>query len=694
MTGTSNVGNFTGQAGAGRRLRVLFPAVLLASSLIAVRSLALADDFQGLDTLGGTYSSAAGVSDDGGVVVGYSNITGDAAIHSFRWSGGTMTDLGTLGGANSYAFAVSGDGAVVVGDSDITGNTATHAFRWSGGTMTDLGTLGGTYSAANAVSDDGAVVVGYGEIAGNAASHAFRWSNGPGMTDLGTLGGLGSSATGVSGDGAVVVGYSDITGNTETHAFRWSSGTGMSDLGTLGGFYSAANGVSGDGAVVVGYSYITGNSAQHAFRWSGGTGMSDLGTLGGASSAANAVSGDGAVVVGQSYITGNAAEQAFRWTAATGMKSIQGLLTASGVNTTGWQLQAALGVSADGSVIVGNGQDPSSQTEAWIARLCDLAGTCQSGGGTGLITVSDQLNSFASVGDVGQTASASLGMNFNTVTNYAMQGGTPTSPGSPFSAFTAFGYDSDPTVAGTLGGTAKLNDRGLIAGATLGADNIRTTNMYDGGSARMNAGTFGLFIAQVPDAGWQWLAGANAIYLGGKISRGYLNGASQVTSTGSTHGEGYGFAGRLGYTFANVLPRTSLTPFASYTYTRVTFAGYTETDGPFPAAMDSFHDAEQISRVGADARYTFKPGTWTWGTLAWGHRLDAGNSPDVSGTLIGLFPLSTSGGAINKRDWAEVTAGIRYGAWKNGAVTASLTASIPANAPTTYAAQFGVSQAF
>jgi hypothetical protein len=398
------------------------------------------------------------------------------------------------------------------------------------------------------------------------------------------------------------------------------------------------------------------------------------------------VNGDGSVVVGTSG--GN---HAFRWTAVNGMQSIQSLLIAAGVNMTGWSLWEARGVSANGSIIVGDGTNPSSFPEGWIARLCDLPGAnCI----TGFVTMPDQMNSFASVGAVGQTASASLGGNFNTITNYATQGGTPTSPGSPFSVFTAFGFDSDPTVAGTLGATAKLNDRGLIAGATIGADNIRTTNMYDGGSSRMNAGIIGAFIAQVPDAGWQWLLGANAIYLDGKISRGYLNGTIPVTSTGSTHGEGYGFAGRLGYSFAGLLPRTTLTPFGSYTLTRAEFAGYTETDGPFPAAINSFHDIEQVSRVGADARYTFKPGTWTWGTLAWGHRLDRGNSPDISGTLIGLFPLSTSGGATTKRDWAEATAGVRYDAWKKGAVTASLTASIPANAPTTYAAQFGVSQAF
>jgi hypothetical protein len=50
---------------------------------------------------------------------------------------------------------------------------------------------------------------------------------------------------------------------------------------------------------------------------------------------------------------------------STGVQSIKSLLAASGVNMTGWSLSSATGVSADGSVIVGFGTDPSSNTEAW-----------------------------------------------------------------------------------------------------------------------------------------------------------------------------------------------------------------------------------------------------------------------------------------------------------------------------------------
>ena len=107
------------------------------------------------------------------MIVGYSQITGDSAEHAFKYTGTTMSDLGTLGGTYSSANGVSADGSVIVGYSYITGNNASHAFKYSGGTMSDLGTLGGTNSSANGVSADGKVIVGYSDITGDSTTHAF-----------------------------------------------------------------------------------------------------------------------------------------------------------------------------------------------------------------------------------------------------------------------------------------------------------------------------------------------------------------------------------------------------------------------------------------------------------------------------------------------------------------------------------------
>jgi probable HAF family extracellular repeat protein len=87
--------------------------------------------------------------------------------------------------------------------------------------------------------------------------------------------------------------------------------------------------------------------------------MQDLGTLGGGWSVALGVSADGSVVVGWAY---NAAGQkrAFRWTAAGGMQDL---------GTLGGDQSWALGVSADGSVVVGWAYNAAGQKRAfrWTA---------------------------------------------------------------------------------------------------------------------------------------------------------------------------------------------------------------------------------------------------------------------------------------------------------------------------------------
>jgi probable HAF family extracellular repeat protein len=60
----------------------------------------------------------------------------------------TITDLGTLGGSRSYANGINAAGQVV-GVSDTTGNAWVHAFLYSGGSMTDLAPYIGLYSYGN-----------------------------------------------------------------------------------------------------------------------------------------------------------------------------------------------------------------------------------------------------------------------------------------------------------------------------------------------------------------------------------------------------------------------------------------------------------------------------------------------------------------------------------------------------------------
>ena len=129
--------------------------------------------------------------------------------------------------------------------------------------------------------------------------------------------------------------------------------------------------MNADGTVVVGASGTPSGQSQ-AFRWTEETGMVGLGFLpGGTTSNAIGVNADGKVVVGAA-VDASGQSQAFRWTARTRMQSVLTLLQAAKADVNlfaGWQLRSANGVSADGTVITGDGVDPLGQSQGWIARL-------------------------------------------------------------------------------------------------------------------------------------------------------------------------------------------------------------------------------------------------------------------------------------------------------------------------------------
>lgn len=85
------------------------------------------------------------------------------------------------------------------------------------------------------------------------------------------------------------------------------------------------------------------------------SGLTDLGTLGGTYYQPNGLSADGSVVVGKgNNATGKI--RAFRWSQASGM---------SDLGTLGGDNSFASGVSSDGSVVVGRGQLSSGETHAF-----------------------------------------------------------------------------------------------------------------------------------------------------------------------------------------------------------------------------------------------------------------------------------------------------------------------------------------
>ncbi len=351
-----------------------FSCLTITATLLASVA-APAASFTGLGFLpGGDASWARAVSADGSVVVGESEIptAPNAIMQAFRWTEqGGMVGLGFLpGGKNSGARGVSSDGATVVGFSSILAGdppvlTEWYGFRWT--QATGLSSLGQGF--VRGVSGDGSVAIGDGYPANNP-SQAFYWAA-TGAFGLGILhGGVSSSALAVSGDGLSVAGtsFTDLTPGGE-QAFLWTPANGMVGLaGFPGSNFSEGNGISADGTTIVGV--CDGPGLSQAFRWTMAAGMTGLGTLPyGGNSCALATSGDGQIVVG--FANTSLSSEAFVWDITHGIRNLREVLIQQQVDMTDWQLDTALGISADGRTIVGSGYHHGT-TEAWVARVGNL----------------------------------------------------------------------------------------------------------------------------------------------------------------------------------------------------------------------------------------------------------------------------------------------------------------------------------
>jgi hypothetical protein len=109
---------------------------------------------------------------------------------------------------------------------------------------------------------------------------------------------------------------------------------------------------------------------MEAYRWAIDGGMVGLDAFsdGEFRSEAIGVSADGSVVVGDSRTA--AGLEAFIWTQANGMQRLQDILEADGTNgLSGWSQLRAGGISDNGQWVAGQGTNPSGVTEAFLAQL-------------------------------------------------------------------------------------------------------------------------------------------------------------------------------------------------------------------------------------------------------------------------------------------------------------------------------------
>lgn len=168
-----------------------------------------------------------------GQIVGWSGFgTSGFLRHATLWSAADVPqDLGTLGGTNSEAIDINASG-VVIGKSQIAGDAATHFFIWSTANgMQDLNTTVGPITNVVEINDAGQIIGSY--TAPSGETHAFLYTPGSGLRDLGTLGGTTSAATGLNNNGQVV--GSSTLADASTHAFLWTPTDGMEDITAIAG---------------------------------------------------------------------------------------------------------------------------------------------------------------------------------------------------------------------------------------------------------------------------------------------------------------------------------------------------------------------------------------------------------------------------------------------------------------------------
>ncbi len=357
-------------------------ASALATSLAGGPLRAQPARFQALGPIpGSTVSGVVALSADGTTaLVGAGN--GD----SYLWT--AATGMVPLGNPLFAPAAISADGSVVVGRAWVGQPVGYEAARWTQATGVVLeGSGSGGYTVESAagpraVSANGQVMVGslgkpdalprcpgFGFPCVGCPDltqvRGFRQNNsGSGLQKLSPLNGYDNSAShGVSGDGSVIVGSSfnyclGVYGSTVHQACMW---TGGGQPSVIGPEYTEAVAISSDSSTVIG----RGMFAASTFRWTASTGVAALG-LG----AALALSSDGGVIVGSSVHSGSGGEARI-WDEASGVRDLRAVLVGLGLNLEGWTLDTAVGVSADGRTIAGNGINPAGHFEAWIAFLGD-----------------------------------------------------------------------------------------------------------------------------------------------------------------------------------------------------------------------------------------------------------------------------------------------------------------------------------
>lgn len=307
--------------------------------------------------IAGTNIQPAAISADGNYLVGRFKDSGN------RWKGFRMkvnaTTADVIAPASGYdesgATDVSQDGSVVVGYSQNFANESiSQGLVWtsSGGTSSLPAPPSGYNSTQPyGVSLDGTLMaIGHTFNSSKAAVASYP---GPGNAYRALLSTDGSSsfsrANGIISDGSVVFGDKlDSTNVTRPCYWNSSSGTSFQYVDTLEGDVHDMS----DTGVIVGNIGGWVSSSRPCYWTVVNTVLTrtNLPALNGVSTGtAMKVTKNGVTIFGQ--INGTC----FQWTQGNGTVSLLSVATSAGINTTGWFLSAITDITPDGSRIIGSG---------------------------------------------------------------------------------------------------------------------------------------------------------------------------------------------------------------------------------------------------------------------------------------------------------------------------------------------------
>ncbi len=351
----------------------------------------LVAQFTGVGSLGAGGSTVSGITADGSVVCGASE--GQAVI----WSASQgMRSMGVPAGATTSSAAGVGLFNVNVVAAVNSNAAGFKAHRWNGnpagtGAFTPLPRMDGVYEwTAAALGTDGSAdlwIVGSTISGGDGnGRQAGRYRQSSGSTNSFSLPSQGHdhsdfhavSDTGLFGGQYQYRGTAPTGGSR--NAMKASGTSAASALNTLMGapstsYEAVVKAFSRSGLVLGGWSYYPGGGAfYHPVIWNNSTTPTAVPFIPGGDGdnfgEVLALNGNGTVAGGYSYHRNpDGPREAFLWNASQGTRQLKSLLAGDyGLDTPGWSLIEVKGMSADGSVLTGNGLR-NGASEGWVVTL-------------------------------------------------------------------------------------------------------------------------------------------------------------------------------------------------------------------------------------------------------------------------------------------------------------------------------------